>query len=205
MADDDKGDRPSMIGEFLQPKAMLTPGIAGGLTTLITNALASQFGFWPNYTGLGISFLFGLLVFQAAVAIPVIQRLAYYILNSLVIFSVAIGANQTGVSLTKADRSLEQTVTASDASTTAPFFANWLDGTVPMRQQLLDAVGNVNDMQATEALKGLDVSIVGGESPKSALKAIVTSTQTSDEVKAVHLALTRAESDGMNGAAASPP
>jgi len=37
--------------EFFNPKSMLTPGLCGGVTMLITNALAAQFDAPPNYTG----------------------------------------------------------------------------------------------------------------------------------------------------------
>lgn len=202
--DDDKTTSPSAIGEFLQPKAMLTPGIAGGLTTLVTNALTSQFGLWPNYTGLAISFLFGLIVFQAAIAIPFMHKIAYYFLNSLVIFSVAMGANQTGVTLTKSDRSVQSAPKTMKLATTTPFFSNWLDGTVPMRQELMNTVGNVNDKQAKDALEMLHVPILGLESPKDALISIISSSRTSDEVNAVHLALRGASSDHAADATAPP-
>lgn len=81
-------------GEFLNPKSMVTPGVAGGLTMLITNALAKQFDLPGNWTGLSVSFLFGLLVFGAALSLA--QRLMFYVINSLIIFSVAVGANSAG-------------------------------------------------------------------------------------------------------------
>jgi len=51
--------------EFLNPKSMLTPGLAGSTTMFITNVLAAQFSLPPNFTGLFISFAFGLVVFAA--------------------------------------------------------------------------------------------------------------------------------------------
>jgi hypothetical protein len=83
--------------EFLNPKSMVTPGVAGGLTMLITNALAKQFDLPGNWTSLMVSFLFGLLVFGAALSIA--QRLVFYVINSLIIFSVAVGANSAGQQL----------------------------------------------------------------------------------------------------------
>ena len=38
------------LDKFLSPEAMLTPGAAGGITMLIANALANNFGFTPSYT-----------------------------------------------------------------------------------------------------------------------------------------------------------
>ena len=88
------------VDEFLQPKAMLTPGIAGGVTMLIANALWVSFALPPRWTSLVLSFLVGLLVFVAKGGVPVWQRAVYYVLNSLIIFSVSIGTNYVGVGLT---------------------------------------------------------------------------------------------------------
>ena len=47
---------------------MLTPGVAGAMTMMITNALWQNFALPPAYTGLALSFIFGLLVLAAAKA-----------------------------------------------------------------------------------------------------------------------------------------
>src|SRR5438034_8228818 len=78
---------------------MLTPGIAGGVTMLIANALWVAFSLPPRWTSLVLSFLLGLLVFVAT-RVPLWQRAVYYLLNSLIIFSVSIGTNYVGVGLT---------------------------------------------------------------------------------------------------------
>jgi len=86
------------IKDFLNPKSMLTPGLAGGVTMMIANALWLQFSLPQKWTGLVISFLFGLLVFITE-NIPYWQRSIYYILNSLVIFSIGVGSSALGASL----------------------------------------------------------------------------------------------------------
>src|SRR5207249_12012384 len=78
---------------------MLTPGIAGGITMLIANALWVAFSLPPRWTSLVLSFLLGLLAFVAT-KIPLWQRAVYYLLNSLIIFSVSIRTNYVGVGLT---------------------------------------------------------------------------------------------------------
>ena len=88
------------IEEFLQPKSMLTPGIAGAVTMLIANTLWVAFGFPPRWTSLVLSFVLGLLVFVATGA-PVWQRVVYYVVNSLIIFSVSMGTNYAGAALTR--------------------------------------------------------------------------------------------------------
>jgi hypothetical protein len=82
------------LNQFLTPEAMITPGAAGALTMMITNALALNFDTHRALTGLVISFLFGALVFVAARSF--LQRSVYYVVNSLIIFCVALGANTVG-------------------------------------------------------------------------------------------------------------
>jgi len=109
------------VEEFLQPKAMVTPGIAGGITMLIANALWVAFSLPPRWTSLVLSFLLGLLAFVAT-KIPLWQRAVYYLLNSLIIFSVSIGTNYVGVGLT------HPPTQQSNAVETGPrrFFGDWV-------------------------------------------------------------------------------
>jgi len=84
--------------EFLNPNSMLTPGVAGAVTMAITNTFAAQFKLiepWPAAVALTVSFLLGLLV-MAAKAMPYWQRFIYYVLNSLIVFTVAVGSNTLG-------------------------------------------------------------------------------------------------------------
>ena len=93
-----KNDHALNTKEFLNPNSMLTPGFAGGMTMMITNTVAAQFDLgypWSAVVGLLISLLFGLLAITAT-AIPSWQKLIYYVLNSLIIFTVAVGSNTLG-------------------------------------------------------------------------------------------------------------
>jgi hypothetical protein len=83
--------------EFLNPKSMLTPGIAGGIVMMITNSLLAHFALPLRWSALVLSFLLALLVFLS-IAIPLWQRAIFYIFNALIIFSVAVGSNQVGSS-----------------------------------------------------------------------------------------------------------
>ena len=112
------------VEEFLQPKAMLTPGIAGGVTMLIANALWVAFSLPPRWTSLLLSFLLGLLVFAAKGGVPVWQRAVYYLLNSLIIFSVSIGTNYAGVGLTHPPARQSNAVEPGART----FFGDWLRG-----------------------------------------------------------------------------
>jgi hypothetical protein len=86
------------MDEFLNSKAMLTPGVAGALTTTITGTLVSQFGLPGNWTGLVISLLLGLAVW-ADKSVAIYQRIVFYAVNSMTIFAVAIGINTAGMAI----------------------------------------------------------------------------------------------------------
>ncbi len=129
------------VEEFLQPKAMLTPGIAGGVTMLIANALWVAFSLPPRWTALVLSFLLGLLVFVATPRAPVWQRAVYYLLNSLIIFSVSIGTNYVGVGATRPPTQQTNLGEPPGPAGTRAFFGDWLLGpATPARPPLRSAV-----------------------------------------------------------------
>lgn len=78
------------LDDFLNPKSMVTPGVAGSLVMFLTNALCYNFNLPTRWVGLGLSGMVGLLIFLTA-TIPFWQKLVYYILNSLIIFAVGMG------------------------------------------------------------------------------------------------------------------
>ncbi len=104
---------------------MVTPGIAGGITMLIANALWVAFSLPPRWTSLVLSFLLGLLA-VVATKIPLWQRAVYYLLNSLIIFSVSIGTNYVGVGLTHPPTQQSNAVQPRARM----FFGDWLRGSV---------------------------------------------------------------------------
>ena len=118
--------QPAKVEEFLQPKAMLTPGIAGGITMLIANALWVTFSLPPRWTSLVLSFLLGLLVFVATTRAPLWQRAVYYLLNSLIIFSVSIGTNYVGVGVTHPPAQRTNGGEPTGPAGARTFFGDWL-------------------------------------------------------------------------------
>ena len=88
------------VKEFLNAKSMLTPGVAGLVAMLITNALHAQFGMPGRWIALALSFLIGSLVFGDT-ATRLLQRIVLYVINSLIIFSIAVGTNAAGAAATK--------------------------------------------------------------------------------------------------------
>lgn len=120
------------LAEFLNPKSMLTPGLAGALTMTITNALWSSFALPKPWIALTLSVLLGLLTAGAA-AIPIWQKAVFTLFNSLFIFSMAVGAGTTLVATqagpqTASQASLE--LPASFAASTA-FLHEWGGPKIP--------------------------------------------------------------------------
>ena len=90
------------MNEFLNPKSMLTPGVAGGLIMLLTNALCSYFPeIQPRYVAIILSFVIGALMLSAS-KMKAWERGAYWVVNSLIIFSMGVGATNIGANI--ADR-----------------------------------------------------------------------------------------------------
>lgn len=80
------------MNQFLNPKSMSTPGVAGALMMLIANTLCINFPEFPfRYVALILSFLIGAIVFTAS-TMKVWERGIYWIVNSLIIFSMGVGS-----------------------------------------------------------------------------------------------------------------
>ena len=83
------------VDEFLNPKSMATPGVAGGLVMALTNALSGSFNLAAAPVALGLSFL-AAAVCLGAKRIPWWQRGILFVFNGLIVFSVAVGSNAAG-------------------------------------------------------------------------------------------------------------
>lgn len=113
------------MSDFFNSKSMVTPGVAGLTTTMITGTLVGVFGFDGAITGLVVSFVLGLLVWYDT-KVVLQERLLLYVINSMVIFTVATGINQAGIAATGGlDRSGYQTRSVSGETEKPPFFHSW--------------------------------------------------------------------------------
>lgn len=81
------------IEEFLNPRSMSTPAGCGGIVVFITNALVMNFSLSAIWTALTLSGLLGMLVLYAK-NISFTEKAIHYVINTLLIFSFATGANQ---------------------------------------------------------------------------------------------------------------
>ena len=91
------------MNDFLNPKSMLTPGVAGSLMMFLVNGLASQFPELPaRYLALCLSFLLGSIVWFAEVEgrAQKAQKAVYWVLNSLLIFVIGFGTTHLAAEAT---------------------------------------------------------------------------------------------------------
>lgn len=88
--------RSRNVNEFFNARSMLTPGIAGATTMMVTSSLVAAFQLPGSYVALAISMLLGLVAMSDETITKPAERVLYYVLNSLVIFSMAFGFNAAG-------------------------------------------------------------------------------------------------------------
>ena len=80
------------VQDFIDPKGTLGSGAISIMTMGITNSLGTWFGLPLSWTALALSGLFAFLAVIRFVA-PMSHKIPYWIANSLIIFSMATGAN----------------------------------------------------------------------------------------------------------------
>lgn len=85
------------MNEFLNPKSMVTPGAVGAMVMLITNSVCTQFPeITPRWTAFLLSFLFATFVLSST-EIALRAKIVFWLINSLIIFSVSVGTNNIGI------------------------------------------------------------------------------------------------------------
>jgi hypothetical protein len=91
------------MDEFLNAKSMITPGIAGAVAMLISNAICYTFSDYTyirlRYVCLASSFLVGAVLACNMKDIRLPMRSLYWVVNSLIIFSVGIGTSNIGANI----------------------------------------------------------------------------------------------------------
>ncbi len=142
--------------EFLNPKSMLTPGIAGSLMMFLVNGINYQFPEIPNrYLALCLSFVIGAVVWLSKKkGETLLNKAIYWALNSLVIFVVGFGTanlaadaagagSQTGTGrgrlLPSFSSALAQTIPSGGAQTSSD--------SVPGGPRLQEASPNVDSLK----------------------------------------------------------
>jgi hypothetical protein len=123
------------MDDFLNSKSMITPGVAGGVVTLVAATLSSQFGWPAKWIAIVASLLIALLIFFADQAGKMIARAIVLLLNTVIIFSVAVGANASAMTAATAKPSMHNmqyrpgyesgAVEPTPTPTPTPFFHPW--------------------------------------------------------------------------------
>lgn len=83
--------------DFINPKSMMTPGIAGSTMMFIVNGIVFAFPeLQPRIIALILSFLIGSIVFAAKsnLSAAIWTKAVYWVVNSLIIFVVGFGSAQ---------------------------------------------------------------------------------------------------------------
>lgn len=88
------------MDDFLTAPPTLTPLIAGVTTTTITGTLASQFYLPANWVAVITCLVLASLVTMKA-GLHYYQRVIYYLINAITIFTVSMGINAAGIAATK--------------------------------------------------------------------------------------------------------
>ncbi len=113
------------MDDFLKSKSMLTPAMAALAVTMTSGVLAGQFGLPGKWTGLVISFILGLVVFADGET-PFVQRILFYLINSITIYTMAIGINQAGIAATTGHEPLpEECRIVVEEGADKQFFSPW--------------------------------------------------------------------------------
>jgi hypothetical protein len=90
--------------DFINPKSMMTPGIAGATMMFIVNGIVFAFPeLQPRIIALILSFLIGSIVFvsKTNLSAAVWTKLVYWVINSLIIFVVGFGSANLAASGTE--------------------------------------------------------------------------------------------------------
>ena len=88
------------INEFLNPKSMVTPSIAGGLIMVIANTLWITFTIPQKWSALILSFLL-IIPILAKYSALFYEKVIYFIINGLTIFALAINTNFAGKTISE--------------------------------------------------------------------------------------------------------
>lgn len=98
------------MNEFINSRSMLTPGVAGALVMVLANSLTSAFNWGISASGLALSLSFSIgMVVLGDDKLKWFFRVPLYVLNSLIIFSMAFGSNTFGKHL-EGDTATPQTI-----------------------------------------------------------------------------------------------
>lgn len=95
------------LTDFLNPRSMLSPGVAGSLVMLVANTLWVQFMVPQKWSALALSFLLIIPVLIRFSA-TIFENVIYFIFNGLIVFALAVNTNFVGAKIQEITMSGEQ-------------------------------------------------------------------------------------------------
>ncbi|WP_028373658.1 hypothetical protein [Legionella lansingensis] len=81
--------------DFLNPRSMLTPGVAGSVVMVIANTMWVEFMIPQKWTALVLSFIIIIPILMQFAA-SFIENIIYFMFNGLIIFALAVNTNFAG-------------------------------------------------------------------------------------------------------------
>lgn len=80
---------------FLNPRSMLTPGVAGSVVMVIANTMWIEFMIPQKWTALVLSFLI-IIPILMQFGVSLIENIIYFMFNGLIIFALSVNTNFAG-------------------------------------------------------------------------------------------------------------
>lgn len=129
--------------DFLNPRSMLTPGIAGSVVMVIANTLWVEFMVPQKWTALTLSFLL-IIPILIKFSASWIENVIYFTFNGLIVFALAINTNFAGRKLQEIGIKEERALVAEQLSTAfKPSLAS-----TPTRNKI--QINKINNIQLAE-------------------------------------------------------
>jgi hypothetical protein len=182
-------EKDKTVHDFLNPKSMVTPGMAGALVMFLSNAVCFQFPeIAPRWAALLLSFVLGGFVIAAA-KLRYLPAAGYWLINSLIIFAVAAGsagvaAKSTGAVSTGAAALANFLVPSALAQTTTINTATMTKAQLQAQLEALNARLTTQQQQLQDAQQRATTAEVQAKQAQAEHQALLLQqTQESQKAK----------------------
>lgn len=101
--------------DFLNPRSMLTPGVAGSLVMVIANTLWVEFMLPQKWSALVLSFLL-IIPILARFSAKFYENVIYFLFNGLIIFALSVNTNFAGGKIQEISNSYNQNLLSQQSS-----------------------------------------------------------------------------------------
>lgn len=136
--------------DFLNPRSMLTPGIAGSVVMVIANTMWLEFMIPQKWTALVLSFLI-IVPILMQFGVSLLENIIYFMFNGLIIFALSVNTNFAGRKLqdiVASDQKAPISEVVSSPKSSPPSLASFSSGGQTKKMYGLQLA--LNDQQSTE-------------------------------------------------------